>query len=58
MKKGSTGIMKMMGAAFAVCSAAAFMGSAKSNNLTSAKKSMKKTVGKVADFVDTVAAIM
>ena len=58
MKVNSKSVMKMMGTALAVCSAAAFMSSNKSNSMTSAKKSMKKTVGKVADFVDTVAAIM
>lgn len=58
MKKKTTGVMKVMGAALAVCSAAAFMSSTKSNSYSSAKKTMKKTVDKVADFVDTVAAVM
>lgn len=56
-KKSSSNVMKVMGATLAVCSAVAIMGSTKSNSCT-AKKTMKKTVDKVADFVDSVASFM
>ncbi|MDD6728795.1 MAG: hypothetical protein PUE08_06230 [Eubacteriales bacterium] len=58
-KKTTANVMKIMGATFAVCSAAALMGSAKSgSSMNSAKKTMKKTADKVSEFVDTVAELM
>lgn len=56
-KKTTANIMKAVGATFAVCSAAAMMGAAKSDS-TSAKKTMKKTADKVVEFVDTIASFM
>ena len=56
-KKTTSNVMKAMGATLAVCSAVAIMGASKTNSST-AKKTMKKTVGKVADFVDSVASFM
>lgn len=56
-KKTTANIMKAVGATFAVCSAAAMMGAAKSDS-ASAKKTMRKTADKVVEFVDTVASFM
>ncbi|MGN1124440.1 MAG: hypothetical protein ACI4RR_08865 [Eubacterium sp.] len=56
-KKKTANMMRIMGATFAVCSAAALMGSTKTSNY-SAKKTMKKTADKVSEFVDTVASFM
>ncbi len=56
-KKTTANLMKAMGATLAVCSAVAIMGSTKTGS-SQAKKTMKKTAGKVADFVDTVASFM
>lgn len=56
-KKTSANVMRAMGATLAVCSAVAIMGASKSNSCT-AKKTMKKTADKVADFVDTVTSFM
>ncbi len=56
--KNTQKMLKAMGAALAVCSAAAIMGSTKSSYYNSAKKTMKKTADKVVDFVDTVSALM
>ena len=50
-------IMKGIGATLAVCSAVTMMASAKSGG-TAAKKTMKKTVNKVADVVDTITSFM
>jgi len=50
-------IMKGIGATLAVCSAVTMMASAKSGG-TSAKKTMKKTVNKMADIVDAVSSFM
>lgn len=56
-KKMTANVMRVMGATLAVCSAAAFVSSAKSGSMN-AKKAVKKTAGKVVDFVDTVASFM
>lgn len=48
-------VMKCLGATFAVCSAISMIGGCKTND---SKKAIKKTVNKVADFVDTVATFM
>ncbi|GEM_PF-4904107 len=57
MKKKTANTMRALGATFAVCSAVAIMGAAKTEN-TSVKKTMKKTADKVVGFVDTVASLM
>lgn len=57
MKKKTANTMRALGATFAVCSAVAIMGAAKTENM-SAKKTMKKTADKVVGFVDTVASLM
>ena len=49
-------IMKGIGATLAVCSAVTMMASAK--NSGGAKKSMKKTVTKISDIVDTFSSFM
>ncbi len=56
--KTKQNILKTMGAAFAVCSAAAIASSTKCSTSDIAKKSMKKTADKVAGFVDMVASMM
>ena len=56
-KKTTANIMKAAGATFAVCSAVAMMGAAKTSNV-SAKKTVQKTADKVVQFVDTVASFM
>ncbi len=56
-KKKTANMMKIMGATFAVCSAAALMGSTRTGN-TSAKKTMKKAADKMNEIVDTVASFM
>lgn len=56
-KKTSANVMKIMGATFAVCSAAALVSSTKSNSMN-AKKAVKKTADRVVEFVDTVASLM
>lgn len=56
-KKTTANIMKIAGATFAVCSAAAMVGAAKNSNM-SAKKTVQKTADKVVQFVDTVASFM
>lgn len=56
-KKTTANMMKAMGATLAVCSAVAIMGATKTGS-NSAKKTMKKTVDKVANFVDSVASFM
>lgn len=56
-KKGSSNMMKVMGATLAVCSAVAIVGASKSNS-SQMKKTVKKTADKVMDFVDTVSAMM
>ncbi len=56
-KKTTANMMKAMGATLAVCSAVAIMGATKTSS-NSAKKTMKKTVDKVANFVDSVASFM
>ncbi|HCK42885.1 MAG TPA: hypothetical protein DHW16_00545 [Ruminococcaceae bacterium] len=48
-------VMKCIGATLAVCSAIAMVGGTKS---CSAKKTIKKTVNKMADIVDSVTAFM
>lgn len=57
MKKKTANTMKVLGATLAVCSAAAMMSAAKSDNM-SAKKTVKKTADKVVTFVDTIASMM
>lgn len=58
MKKKTENIIKGLGVAMAVgsviASATATMGSSSSKT----KKNMKKAVGKVSDFVDTVSTMM
>lgn len=50
--------MKIVGTTLAVCSAAAFMGGSKSNNVSGkAMKTMKKSVEKMADVADTIAML-
>lgn len=56
-KKASSGMMKIMSATLAVCSAAALVGSTKTTG-ASAKKTMKKATEKVVGFVDSVASLM
>lgn len=58
MKKMSSTTMKIMGATFAVCSAAAMMGSMKPSGTKAMKKTMKNAAEKMVGFVDTVASIM
>ena len=48
-------VMKCIGATLAVCSAIAMVGGTKS---CSAKKTIKKTVNKMSDIVDSVTAFM
>lgn len=55
--KTKQNILKTMGAAFAVCSAAAIAGSSNCSK-NAAKNSMKKTADKVVGFVDTIASFM
>lgn len=52
--KTSKTVMKCVGATLAICSAMAVMGGCKATSSSSAKKSMKKTVNKLADIVDMV----
>ncbi|MBR2133304.1 MAG: hypothetical protein IJ851_01195 [Eubacterium sp.] len=56
-KKTQSAMLKAAGATFAVCSAAAFMGS-KSSAPKSAKKAVKTAVDKMADFAETVTSMM
>lgn len=56
-RKTTTNLMRAMGATLAVCSAAAFMSTSKSNTMN-AKKTMKKTIDKVAGIVDTMSSFM
>ncbi|MGN0457557.1 MAG: hypothetical protein ACI4IL_01120 [Eubacterium sp.] len=59
MKQNTTRtIMKCMGATLAVCSAVAMAGSSKMMGSGTTKKTMKKTINKVADVVDTVAGML
>lgn len=58
MKQSTTKtIMKCVGATLAVCSAISMFEGTKSSS-ASTKKMVKKTAGKVADFVDAVATFM
>lgn len=52
-------IMKCMGATLAVCSAVSMLGGASAKSPSSqTKKTMKKTINKVADIVDTVSNML
>lgn len=55
--KTSKTLMKCVGATLAVCSAMAMVGGCQSSS-SSAKKSMKKTVNKFADIIDTVSDML
>ncbi|WP_177917214.1 hypothetical protein [uncultured Eubacterium sp.] len=55
--KTSRTLMKCVGATLAVCSAMAITGGCCSNS-SGAKKSMKKTVNKFADIIDTVSDML
>lgn len=58
MKKKTANVMKGLGVAMAVGSVIAATSATMGTNSMSTKKTMKKAVNKVSDFVDTVAAIM
>lgn len=58
MKKKTSSIMKGLGVAMAVGSVIAATSASMGSNNTNTKKTMKKAMGKVADFVDTVATFM
>ena len=54
-------LMKCVGATLAVCSVMSIVGGAKAGSMGSmnkAKKSVRKTINKMADVVDTIAAVM
>jgi hypothetical protein len=52
----SKNVMKCVGATLAICSAVTMMNSVKSSS--SAKKTIKKTAGKVVDMIDTINTFM
>lgn len=56
-KKTKSTMLKAVGGTLAVASAAA-LASSKNTTAKSTKKAMKSAVDKMADFVDTVTAIM
>lgn len=52
-------MMKCIGGTLAICSAVAMAGGCMSNSpSTCTKKTVKKTMHKITDFVDTVASFM
>lgn len=51
-------LMKCVGATLAVCSVMSMVGGAKAGSMNKAKKSVRKTINKMADVVDTIAAVM
>ncbi len=58
MKKKTENIMKGLGVAMAVGSVIAGASATMGSNSAKTKKTMKKAVNKVSDFVDTVSDMM
>ncbi len=57
MKSNTTkAVMKCVGATLAVCSAVAMASGSKMMGSNSTKKTMKKTINKVADVVDSISS--